>query len=145
MARWIGFDGCVDAEPDQRNASGLTAFHVAVQNGHLAVVKYFFRQLPPSDDDNQEIYKTPSSTNLLRLALDSAIPELVWLILEKKETSNKQINEAWTWICSEAATNALTQASKSKQAGQDLRLRSHSPENRSATTKAIRHQSVSRP
>ncbi|KAL5489755.1 hypothetical protein ACEPAI_4587 [Sanghuangporus weigelae] len=92
-----------NAEPDERNSNGFTAFHLALQKGYIPIVQYFFRSLSPTDADHQAIYTAPPSTDLLQLAMESFEPELVWMVLENKLASKQQISEAWTSLCSKNA------------------------------------------
>ncbi|KAL5529761.1 hypothetical protein ACEPAG_5746 [Sanghuangporus baumii] len=89
-----------NAEPDERNSNGFTAFHFALQKGCIPIVQYFFRSLPPTDVDHRAIYTAPPSTDLLQLAMESSEPELVWMVLENKFASKQQMNEAWASLCS---------------------------------------------
>ncbi|KAK0441916.1 DnaJ-domain-containing protein [Armillaria borealis] len=89
-----------NADPEERNDEGLTAFHIALRNGHQKIVTYFFDAFPPKDDDSEPIYTPPEYTNLLTLALDSRDPELVWMILDKSLASSDDISKAWSWATS---------------------------------------------
>ncbi|PBK92937.1 hypothetical protein ARMGADRAFT_929738 [Armillaria gallica] len=89
-----------NADPEERNNEGLTAFHIALRNGHKKIVTYFFSAFPPKDDDSKPIYTPPESTNLLTLALDSRDPEVVWMILDKSLAGSDDISKAWSWVTS---------------------------------------------
>ncbi|OCB85935.1 hypothetical protein A7U60_g7069 [Sanghuangporus baumii] len=95
-----------NAEPDERNSNGFTAFHLALQKGYIPIVQYFFRSLPPTDADHQSIYTAPPSTDLLQLAMNAFEPELVWMVLANMFASKQQISEAWTSLCSKDAQSA---------------------------------------
>ncbi|KAI0320718.1 hypothetical protein OF83DRAFT_1047475, partial [Amylostereum chailletii] len=84
-----------NAEPDERNSEGLTAFHVALRNGHTSIVKHFFEEYPTKDADHKGIYKPPGNQTLLDMAISSGEPEVVWSVLDKKIVSKSEILEAW--------------------------------------------------
>lgn len=89
------------AEPDERNSQGLTAFHLAVQLGHSAIIKKpFFENYPPKEDEHSTIYSLPPPTSILTLALGSGDPETVWLVLENGLASSQDIDIAWTSVSS---------------------------------------------
>ncbi|KIM87213.1 hypothetical protein PILCRDRAFT_86249 [Piloderma croceum F 1598] len=87
------------AEPDERNSQGLTAFHVAVQLGHIEIMnRPFFENYPPKESEHSAIYSTPKSTSVLLLALDSREPEVVWMILDQGIAKLQDISNAWTLV-----------------------------------------------
>ena len=89
------------AEPDERNSQGSTAFHIAVQQGHSAIIKKtFFENYPPKEDEHSTIYSLPPSTSILTLALKSGDPETVWLVLENGLASSQDIDIAWMSVSS---------------------------------------------
>ncbi|KAI0374846.1 hypothetical protein BV20DRAFT_935224 [Pilatotrama ljubarskyi] len=83
------------AEPEERDGNDMTAFHVALQNRHPAVVRHFFETYPPDDEDYAAIYRAPSATSNLRLALDTKEPEMVWMVLDKRLHTKEEMDEAW--------------------------------------------------
>lgn len=93
----------VGAEPEDRDSAGLSAFHVALQNGHIPVAAYFLETHPPNED-TKAIYSTASSQTLLSLTLDSYEPELVWMILDKGLATTHDINDAWVRVTSGGAS-----------------------------------------
>ncbi|KAG6851252.1 hypothetical protein H0H93_011688 [Arthromyces matolae] len=90
LVKWLDGHG---AELEERNADGFTAFHVALQRGHLSVVNYFFEEHPPSHDAGS-LYDSPPKASLLSLAIDSLQPELVWMVLDKKLAKQQDIDSA---------------------------------------------------
>ncbi|KAJ7905725.1 hypothetical protein B0H14DRAFT_2661321 [Mycena olivaceomarginata] len=93
------------ADPEERNSRGLTAFHVALQSGHIPVVAYFLDEHPPKDSDG--VYEPPEGKTLLSLALESHEPELVWKILDNGLATEQDINLSWTWITSTKGRSAM--------------------------------------
>ncbi|KAJ7087831.1 hypothetical protein C8R44DRAFT_819930 [Mycena epipterygia] len=101
------------ADPEERDSRDLTAFHIALQCGHIPVVAYFFEAYPPSD--SHAVYDAPKSKTLLSIALESREPELVWMILDNGLATEQDINLSWTWITS---TKGRSEMKKSGKAGQ---------------------------
>lgn len=93
-----------DAEADERDSQEYTAFHVALEYGHLPIIRYFLDTYPPQDDDSEPVLylsdKNVDHRSLLRLALRSGEPEVVWLVLESGLADSKAVQATWTWICS---------------------------------------------
>jgi hypothetical protein len=87
-----------DADPDERNDEGLSAFHIALRHGHLSILKHFFETYPPSEQDSKPIYILSGSISLLSLALDSNEPEIVWLILDKGLANTEDIGKIWARV-----------------------------------------------
>ena len=110
----------------------MTAFHTALQLGHISVVKYFIENHLPQDEDlRRSVYSMPSSssTNTLRLALETCIPELLWLILENKLYNERECKAAWDWVYSnECLSKVLSRhlaslsmdTDSKKQSGDDI-------------------------
>lgn len=88
----------IGAEPDERNSDGYTAFHVALREGHVAILKYFFDNHPPSDSDNRRIYDSPPTQSLLDIALNSKDPETIWMILNNHLASKEDMQSAWNYL-----------------------------------------------
>ncbi|KAF8212016.1 hypothetical protein K438DRAFT_1957806 [Mycena galopus ATCC 62051] len=86
------------ADPEERDSRGLTAFHVALQCGHIPVVAYFLDEHPPKDSNG--VYEPPAGKTLLSLALESHEPELVWKVLDNGLATEQDINLSWAWITS---------------------------------------------
>jgi hypothetical protein len=77
----------------------LTAFHLAVQLGHVEIMKRpFFENYPPKESEYSAIYSAPKSTSVLHHALNSCEPEVVWMILDKGIANSQDINNAWAWV-----------------------------------------------
>lgn len=86
----------VGADMEERNDAGYTPFHVALQEGHMTILKYFFDAHKP--DDSEAVYEAPPSKSLLALAVESAQPEVVWMVLDKKLASIEDMTDAWVYI-----------------------------------------------
>ncbi|KAG2158242.1 DnaJ-domain-containing protein [Suillus bovinus] len=96
------------ADPEERNAAGLSAFHVALQQGCIPIINHFFQSYDPKqDDDHSAIYSLSPSMSLLSLALESGQPEVVWMTLEKGLASIQDIGNAWTQVTSEQTNRPL--------------------------------------
>ncbi|EKM55365.1 uncharacterized protein PHACADRAFT_95543, partial [Phanerochaete carnosa HHB-10118-sp] len=120
LLQWLDTHG---ADMEERNEAGYTPFHVALQRGYTTVLKYFFDMHEP--DDSEAIYKAPPSKSLLTLAVESAQPEVVWMILDKKLASTKDMTDAWAYITSDgrkATLNKLGLAEPSDKAEEIVNL-----------------------
>ncbi|TDL21575.1 hypothetical protein BD410DRAFT_789696 [Rickenella mellea] len=107
-----------NAEPEERDSNGLTAFHVALRRGFIPIVRYFMQNYPPKEAEFRAIYKhINNNTNNLRLALDSREPELVWTVLENKLANQARLEEAWKWVCSPQGVRAMTTPSTTTAKG----------------------------
>jgi len=95
------------ADPEERNSAGLSAFHVALQHGHIPILKHFFDAYNPKYEDHNSIYSLSPPDSLLSLALESAEPEVVWMILDKGLADTQDIGNAWTRITSTEGREAL--------------------------------------
>ncbi|KAK0196763.1 DnaJ-domain-containing protein [Armillaria mellea] len=108
-----------NANPEERNDEGLTAFHIALRNGHQKIVSYFFNAFPPKNGSSKPIYTLPESANLLALALDSRDPEVVWMILDKSLASSEDISKAWSWVTSPEGYNIMLKPNSVNEALSD--------------------------
>ncbi|KAH7889399.1 DnaJ-domain-containing protein [Phlebopus sp. FC_14] len=95
------------ADPEERNEVGLSAFHVALQHGHIPIVKRFFESYDPKEEDHSAIYNLLPPNSLLSTALESAEPELVWMILDNGLASMQDIGNAWAQVTSMEGKQAL--------------------------------------
>ncbi|KAJ7632817.1 hypothetical protein FB45DRAFT_913589 [Roridomyces roridus] len=107
------------ADPEERDSSNLTAFHVALECGHIPAVQYFFEAYPSKDSDSKGVYQPPESKTLLSIALSSQEPELVYQILDKGLATEQDINSSWTWVTSAKGRAAMK---KTKVAGQKSKM-----------------------
>jgi len=89
---------------EERTSEDHTAFHVALNHGHIPVLKYFFETYPTNDEDTDGIYTLPGSSSLLGLAVESCVPEAVWVILDNKLFQRKEIVDVWKNLSSPAGT-----------------------------------------
>jgi len=96
------------AEPDERNSDGYTAFHVALREGHVNILKYFFDNHSPSDSDYHRIYDSPPTQSLLDIALTSKDPETIWMILNKHLASKEDMQSAWNYLHSTKGKRAFS-------------------------------------
>ena len=128
-SKWNILTIATGADPEEQDSQGLTALHVALLNGRVAAVSYFFQAYPPKESDSARIYRTPSSHNLLSLAIESNEPELVWMIFDKHLAPTQDINSAWA-----AATDKLTTENQREGRDQEAQLRrSHAASNSERT------------
>lgn len=105
----------LDANSEEaRNSDGLTPFHVALQLGHIDIVKYFFEAHDPKDEDFVDVYSTPKSTTLLSLAVLSHEPEVVWMVLDRSLASTEDINASWSWITSAKGRSVMAKRANHK-------------------------------
>lgn len=98
LVEWLDSHG---ADPEEKNSQGLTAFHVALKQGHIPIVQLFLESYPPKDSDSKLIYDHSECSNLISLALESHEPEIVWIALDRKLATPEEINQALTWATSE--------------------------------------------
>ena len=84
---------------EERNAAGLTPFHVALQQGQVSILRFFLSSYTPAD--NETVYDRPPTKSLLSIALESRHPEVVWVILSNKLASKEDMASAWTCITGE--------------------------------------------
>jgi hypothetical protein len=99
--RWLIIKICLGAEPDERNSQGMTAFHLAVQLGHIDIIRNpFFENYPPKESEHSAIYCAPKATSVLLLAIDSCEPEVVWMILNNGIASSQDTSNAWSRVSS---------------------------------------------
>ena len=89
------------ADPEEKNSQGLTAFHVALKQGHIPIVQLFLETYPPKDSDSKLIYDCSEYSSLVSLALESHEPEIVWIVLDRKLATLEEIRRALTWATSE--------------------------------------------
>ncbi|EGN93280.1 hypothetical protein SERLA73DRAFT_189828 [Serpula lacrymans var. lacrymans S7.3] len=104
MVEWLDAHS---ADCEERNSSRFTAFHIALQHGCIPVLNYFFKVYDPKSDDYTSIYATPSSKPVLFIALDSAEPEVIWMILNNGLASTQDIGNAWAWVSSSEGEQSL--------------------------------------
>ncbi|KAF7363616.1 hypothetical protein MSAN_01018700 [Mycena sanguinolenta] len=102
LVKWLDAHS---ADLEERDSRGLTAFHVALQCGHVPIVAYFLEEHPLEDSNG--VYKPPASKSLLSLALESHEPELVWKILDNDLATEQEINQSWAWITSAEGRSAM--------------------------------------
>ncbi|KAI5900281.1 uncharacterized protein SCHCODRAFT_02695521 [Schizophyllum commune H4-8] len=100
LVKWLD-EHSADAE--ERNSSGHTAFHIALQHGHVSVATYFLDTYPPSEEDHEGVYSVPDGARRpLLLAVDANEPELAYLLLEKKLANADDAREALAYARSDA-------------------------------------------
>ncbi|EJD34931.1 DnaJ-domain-containing protein [Auricularia subglabra TFB-10046 SS5] len=79
-----------NAEADERDAHGYTAFHIALDRTLTPVVDYFLEAYPPSQSESLSVYlPPPPGENLLELAMPDA--QLVWAMLCSKLVTDKTL------------------------------------------------------
>lgn len=92
---------------EERTSEAHTAFHIALKHGHIPILKYFFETYPTNDEDTVGIYSLPGPSSLLGLAIESRVPEAVWMILDNKLFQRKEIADVWKNLSSPAGTAAF--------------------------------------
>jgi len=116
-----------NAEVEDRDAAGYTAFHVALDRGITPVVNYFLNAHDP--EDSREAYlPTPRETSLLAMAIPD--PQLVRIILESgllREGAKKNV-EAAKEACGEPGCTSEIRTMLAKWAGFSLADLSHDDE-----------------
>ncbi|KAJ7047013.1 DnaJ domain-containing protein [Mycena alexandri] len=105
------------ADPEERDSRNLTAFHIALQSGHVPIVAYFFQAYSPKDSDSEAVYRPPTPKTLLSIALESHEPELVWKILENGLATEQDINLSWTWITSAKGRSEMKKSAQGSKKG----------------------------
>lgn len=113
----------IGAEPDERDGNGFTAFHTALQAGHIQVVKHFISTYSPQDSDHEDIYKKPESSSLLKLALNSREPEAVWLVLDNKLATQQDLTDEWVFVQSAAGKAVIVGTGGKKHEGKYEEIR----------------------
>ena len=92
----------LDAEPEERDSFGRTAFHVSLQYGHLPVILYFLETFKPHIEESLPIIAPPEGTTLVLLALESNNPKVVTSTLEWHLATLEEIQQAWEFVWGEA-------------------------------------------
>ena len=92
---------------EERTSKDHTAFHIALKHGHIEVLKYFFETYPTNDEDTKGVYSLHGPSSLLSLAIESHVPEVVWMILHNKLFQRKEIVDVWKNLSSPAGTAAF--------------------------------------
>jgi hypothetical protein len=82
-------------------------------------MKPFFENYPPKESEHSGIYSMPKSTSVLRLAVESCEPEVVWMILNNGIATSRDIGNAWTWV---SAGNWKTTMKKAREKVDDEKL-----------------------
>lgn len=107
------------ADPEEKNSQGLTAFHVAVKQGHISIVHLFLETYPPEDSDSKLIYDYSECSNLISLALESHEPEIVWIILNNKLATLQEIRQALVSVTSEKGA-VLSASAEDREKAEDI-------------------------
>ena len=92
----------LDAEPEERDSFGRTAFHVSLQYGHLPVILYFLETFKPHIEESLPIIAPPEGTTLVLLALESNNPKVVTTTLEWHLATLEEIQQVWEFVWGEA-------------------------------------------
>ena len=92
----------LDAEPEERDSFGRTAFHVSLQYGHLSVIVYFLETFKPHIEESLPIIVPPQGTTLVLLSLESNNPKVVTTTLEWHLATLEEIQQAWEFVWGEA-------------------------------------------
>lgn len=81
-------------------------------------MRYILEAHPPKD--TPAVYEPPPNTTNLQLAVDSRVPEAVWLVLENKVGNEAEIKETWDQITSQSGREAFVKAADTHQASEVL-------------------------
>lgn len=81
---------------EERNTAGFTPFHIALQRGHVRIIKYILGAHGP--EDAEAIYNRPPFGSLLSTALESGQPEAVWMVLNNKLATREDMTNAWIFV-----------------------------------------------
>ena len=100
----------------------MTALHIAVRHGHIAVVNYFLASYPPREREYAPIYITFGSRTALSLALDSNEPEMVELVLENSLATTEDVHSAWARVSSGAGLQQAKSPPNVEKAGEIRRM-----------------------
>ena len=100
----------------------MTALHIAVRHGHIAVVNYFLETYPPREPEYAPMYITSGSRTALSLALDSNEPEIVALILENSLATTEDVHSAWARVSSSAGLQQAKLPPDVEKAGEIRRM-----------------------
>ena len=92
---------------EERTSEDYTAFHIALKYGHIPILKYFFETYPADDEDTKGIYSLSGPSSLLSLAVESRVPEAVWMVLDNKSFQRKEIVDVWKNLSSPIGTAAF--------------------------------------
>ena len=92
----------LDAEPEERDSFGRTAFHVSLQYGHLPVVLYFLKTFEPHIEESLPVIVPPKETTLVLLALESVNPTVVTTVIQWHLATLEEIQQAWEFVWGEA-------------------------------------------
>jgi hypothetical protein len=100
LRRITSNDISLDADAEERNSSGMTAFHIALSLGKEDIVNYFLEEHPTKDSDTNAIYQSPVDKSNLVMAIHSGEPQLVYLVLENSLADPQDITDSWAWVTS---------------------------------------------
>ncbi|KAI0699695.1 hypothetical protein BC835DRAFT_524043 [Cytidiella melzeri] len=95
LLEWLDTHG---ADQEERDSKGFTPFHVALSKGHIPILKYTLEAHPY--EDTMSLYERPPSQSNLELALNSRVPEAVWLVLEHKICTSGDMQDMWAQLTS---------------------------------------------
>ena len=99
---------------EERTSEGHTAFHVALKRGHILVLTYFFETYPTNDEDTKGVYSLPGPSSLLSLAVESRVPEAVWMILNNNLFQREEIFDVWENLSSPLGMASFTNGIEQK-------------------------------
>jgi hypothetical protein len=108
----------VGADQEERNSMGYTPFHVALARGHITILRYVIDTHPP--EDTEALYVQPSSKSNLQLALESQVPEAVWVVLDNKLSTAAETEEVWAHITSATGRQQFLDIANVQKTGDKL-------------------------
>jgi hypothetical protein len=94
----------VDADPEERDSFDRSAFHIAIQHGHISIFTFFLNRYPFSEQDSAAVLSPPKTSSesrgysLLRMAIESLSVPMVQAILKEKLYDQADLEEAWNVV-----------------------------------------------
>ncbi|KAG8767244.1 hypothetical protein FRC15_005804 [Serendipita sp. 397] len=106
MVKWL-LDH--NAEAEERDSWGRSAFHIALQNDHVKLASLFLEAFPPAEEGSMPIIEPPKippeltqEYSLLRLAMDSCSIQMVKLVISNNLFDESDLQDAWDFLSSPA-------------------------------------------
>ncbi|KAG8838081.1 hypothetical protein FRC18_006392 [Serendipita sp. 400] len=106
MVKWL-LDH--NAEAEERDSWGRSAFHIALQNDHVKLASLFLEAFPPAEEGSMPIIEPPKippeltqEYSLLRLAMDSCSIQMVKLVISNNLFEESDLQDAWDFLSSPA-------------------------------------------
>ncbi|KAG8907400.1 hypothetical protein FRB99_004425 [Tulasnella sp. 403] len=101
-----------NAEPEERDSVGRTAFNRALALGNLPIIQYFLTTFAPDSDESTPVLSAPATDCIVRLAVESANPDVVTLVFNAGLVDLHDVNRAWLWMDEQAEKGSKTLGGK---------------------------------